>query len=982
VQPGSYQLVFSAKGFATYKLEHVVLEVNQTERHDVALQLGTVASSVQVRAESPLVQTDTTSVGSVIESKQVNQIPLNGRTNMFGLLALAPGVQGAGADPKISGSSWIGTNATMDGTANMEMENSRLSSADPSLESVQEFRVIDSTGSAEYGGGAAQVIVSTKSGTNEFHGSLFEYNRNRALSAKNFFATGLPKAPYNRNEFGGSLGGPIKRDKLFFFGAYEALTFRSSQTNSSAQPTAALLAGNFTGLAPVIDPYTKAQFPGNTIPADRISPVAKGFFPYFDSPNIASTKAAGLGTNYTVNIPTKQHNYRYEGRVDYAINSTNSLFVRYFYTDTYNQTAGPTEKFGGDLQPLNNQNATISYTSTLSPNLVNVAEFGLQRETDQFLSQNHNLNPSTLVPGITPFPGLGGLPAISITGFTGFSDGLGSGDTIPNYQFNDTLTWVKGKHTFKGGFSLLRYQFRSYGNQSPQYGAVSFNGQYTGNAFADFLLGYASGSSIPLGPSDITVRNYRYGFFFQDDWRMTNRLTMNIGLRYDLPTLFQNVRGPMVNWYPDLNSLVVLKGSYDSSAYPSLPIVSGQSVGLNTGNYIGNDLLQLAPRIGLAYRPLATSKLVVRAGYGIYYDSMPWKFGSYDLGANPPFAGTRSFEPAAGPIPTLFFNNAFPTGSGSTPSGVGVTALTSNYRYPMTHQWNFTIESQVAANTVLRATYLGAEREHSGMIDPINTPLPAPGPVQPHRPYQPFGSINLFANGQTANTQQLQLSALRRFSSGLSFEAEYSWTKELDGSLYDQTPPTVPNNWRLDRGNDPMIRQHYLIANYVYELPFGAGKRYLSSLHGISNLLLGGWETSGIVTLASGLPYSVTFTSSVLGWPSSRANIVGNPAAANPSIQQWFNPAAFALPAPFQYGDSAPYSLFGPGFSNWDLAAFKNFRFSERWNLQFRSEFFNVLNHPNFANPNSNISVPSRVGAITSTTGSPRVIQFALRLEF
>jgi len=286
------------------------------------------------------------------------------------------------------------------------------------------------------------------------------------------------------------------------------------------------------------------------------------------------------------------------------------------------------------------------------------------------------------------------------------------------------------------------------------------------------------------------------------------------------------------------------------------------------------------------------------------------------------------------------------------------------------------------ANMVLRATYLGDEREHSGALYPINTPLPAPGPVQPNRPYQPFGSINVFENGETSNTQQLQLAAERRFSSGLSFGIQYSWTKTLDGSLYDQSLPTVPNNIRLDRGNDPMIRQQYVIANYVYQVPFGRGRRFGSSMPKVVDAVLGGWETSGIVTLASGLPFSVTFDSSVQGWPSSRANIVGNPGVAHPSLTQWFNPAAYAVPAPFFYGNSAPNSLFGPGFSNWDTAAMKNFAVWERLNLQFRAEFFNALNHPNFANPNSDISVASRVGTITSTTGSPRVVQFALRLEF
>ena len=245
VEPGMYELSFDAKGFAPYRVQHLALEVSQTVRQDLTLQLGTVASTVQVTADRTLVQTDTSSVGSVIESNQIRRMPLNGRTNMFGLLALSPGVQRPGTNPRIGGSSYIGIQATMDGALNMEMENTRLSSADPSLESLGEFRVINSTGSAEYGGGTAQVIASTKSGTNAFHGSLFEYNRNRVTAAKNFFATGLPKAPYNRNEFGGSLGGPIKHDKLFFFGSYEALTFRSSTTNLTAQPTTALAERRF-----------------------------------------------------------------------------------------------------------------------------------------------------------------------------------------------------------------------------------------------------------------------------------------------------------------------------------------------------------------------------------------------------------------------------------------------------------------------------------------------------------------------------------------------------------------------------------------------------------------------------------------------------------------------------------------------------------------------------------------------------------------
>lgn len=981
-KPGNYDLVFDAKGFSSKTVRHLILAVNQTVRQDVELQLGSVSSSVQVAAKDTLVQTDTSSVGSVIDSTQIRNMPLNGRTNMFGLLALSPGVQQAGTNPRIGGSSYIGVQATMDGTLDMEMENTRLSTADPSLESLGEFRVIDSTGSAEYGGGTAQVIVSTKAGSNEFHGTLFEYNRNRVTSAKNFFATGLPKAQYNRNEFGGSLGGPIKHDKLFFFGSFEALTFRTANTSLTAQPTAALLNGNFSGLGVIKDPFTNQAFPNNQIPVSEIDPSAKALSAYFATPNLPSATPGGLGTNYLANLSARQHNYRYEGRVDYAISSKNLLFARYFYTDIFNYFPGSTEKIGGDNQPLAQQNFVVNDTQSITPNLVNVAVFGMQRETDRFFSQNVAVNPGSLVSGIVPYPGLGGVPSVSITGFTGLSDALGSGDTIPNYHASETITWTTGKHTIKGGVSFLRYQFLSYGNQDPKYGALAFTGQYTGNAFADFLLGYLAGSSKPLGPSNITARNYRYGFFLQDDWRVTNKLTVNAGIRYDLPTLYQNVTGQMVNWYPNLNSLVILKGENDASAYPSLPIITGQSVGLNTGNYLNNDLKQFAPRIGFAYRPLASNRLVLRGGYGIYYDPMPWQYGSYILGTNPPFAGTVSYEPSSNTVPTLLLSNAFPSGSGSTPSGVNIVAQDPSARYPLTHQWNATVETQLGSNMVLRATYLGSEREHSGMIYPINTPLAAPGAVQPRRPYQPFGSISWYTNGQTANTQQLQLSLRRSYSTGLTFGIEYSLTKALDSSPTDKGTPYVPNNWRLDRGNDSSIRTHYLVANYVYELPFGRGKRFLSDLSSLGDALLGGWQTSGVVTAGSGLPYSVTFTSNVLGWPSGRADIVGDPSVSSPSVSRWFNPAAYALPTPFAYGNSAPNSLWGPGLVTWDMGVFKNFRLYENSTLQFRSEFFNTLNHANFRNPQSNISVPSQVGSILGTSTDPRVVQFALRLEF
>jgi hypothetical protein len=627
----------------------------------------------------------------------------------------------------------------------------------------------------------------------------------------------------------------------------------------------------------------------------------------------------------------------------------------------------------------------------LTPNLVNLATYGSISEVDHFYSQNNNVNPSSIIPGLTQeFPGLGGLPTIDITGFTGILDTINSGDDIPTYDFTDELTWSKGKHTVKGGFSFARYQFFDYGNNG--HGTFSFNGQYTGNSFADYLLGYLANSS-EADPAGAIPRNERYSWFAQDNWRVTPRLTLNYGLRYDLPTQFTNVQGGfaptgalsflggMANWYPELNQIVVLKGTGKPNSFPGVPFVSGASVGLTPKNYLDNDVLQFQPRLGFIYSPLNKSRLIIRGGYGLYYDAMPWKFGSYELAVNPPFAASQSFEPSAGNVPSLFFDNPFPTNSSISPNEVGINAEAKNLRYPRTNMWNLTIESQLSSNTAVRISYLGSSRIHSGALESPNTPPLAPGPIQPRRPYQPFGAITVLNNVLTSDTNQLQLGAVRTFSSGLSYGVQYSFIKTLNEQAYDRTLPTDPQNLAYDRGNDPLIRHSSLVANYVYELPFGRGKRYLSSLPTVLNATLGNWETSGIVTLQSGLPYSVTFDSPLEGWTSNRADIVGKPHVPHPGIQQWFDPAAFSLPAPYTYGNSGANAFFGPGFNDWDLGAFKNFVVHEKLRLQFRAEFFNVINHPTFSNPINDISSPS-VGSLNSTSNSPRVIQFALRADF
>jgi hypothetical protein len=984
VDPGIYRISVSAKGFKTAVAREITLYVNQTARVDLSLELGDVATQVEVQAAAPVVQSETSSVGSVVDSSQVEAMPLNGRASIYSLLALAPGVQASGSNPMISGGTWVGsTNMTVDGVTNNDVGNERLLGPIPSLDAIAEFKVMANGASAEFGRGGAQVIVATKAGTNEFHGSLFAFNRNRALSAKNFFATHLPKPAFNRNEFGGALGGPIVRNKLFFFGSFEGLRLSQSSTYVHAMPTAALKSGDFSNLPPIRDPFTGMPFPNNRIPADRISPVATELMKFLTDPNGPGTGAAGLGNNFTVNVPRRENMDRYSVRGDYQITSQDRFTARYYHVNNgpFLSPASGTDRFGnwGGFG-IATRNALGSYTRVISPTMINEFRFGFNEEENFRTPQNSDFDPSTLIPGlISPVPGLGGLPTVTITGFRTISDQPGSGDLKHSYEFFDNLSLTRGRHTIKAGFEFQRANAFNFQNPPPYRGNFAFDGRYTGHAFADFLLGTLSATGRVSKNVESEPVNNRYAAYVQDDWVAHARLTLNLGLRYEYASPFRNARGDMANFYPELGRIVVLAGEPDPRLASVLPVVPGSEVDLGPDNYVNKDRNNFGPRIGFAFRPLGTSKFVARGSYGIYYNVIAAYGGYFHLALNPPFRVAESFEPAPGTVPSLTFANPFP-GGGTVSGNPELWVIARDRRNPYHQQWNFTLEYELLANTAVRASYVGNKGTHLERNFNLNEPAPAPGAVQPRRPYQPFGNINYYESGRDSITHQLQLGAIRRFSSGLAFQFEYQLTKALGEQVFGN-PPMDNRNTRLDRGNLDFIRRHYATLNYIYDLPFGRGRRWLGSLSGVADKLISGWQIAGISSMGTGQPFSVTFTSQMLGWPSSRADIVGDPEVSDPSITQWFNPAAFAAPAPFTYGNSARNLLFGPGFFSWDAAVFKNTALTETVNLEFRTEFFNVLNHPNFGNPASNISVPATVGRISSA-GAARDIQFGARLSF
>lgn len=987
--PGTYQIAVSSDGFKSAIRRNINIFVNQTARVDFQLEMGSVATSVDVTTSAPVVQSETSSVGNVVDENQVRAMPLNGRTGINGLMAMAPGVQQAGSNPAIAGAAYRGgTGQTVDGVSNDDAIGERLLGQMPSLDSVGEFKVIASAAPAEFGK-SAQVIIASKSGTNDLHGSLFEFNRNAVLAAKAKNAQTIAKPPFNRNEYGGSVGGPIIKNKLFYFGSFEGLRLVQSSTTQQSMPRPAMKSGDFSALLPatvIKDPLNGLPFVGNVIPNSRISSTSQQFLKFMPDPNLPGQGTAGLGTNFVANVPQHQPNDRYSIRGDYQLSDRDSISARYFWTNNgpYS-TAGGGVLFGNwDGYGISSKNFAGQYTRVITPTIANVFRVGLNYWEDYRTPQNHDFDPSTIIPGVpAPLEGLGGLPTISMVGYTTLQDQPGSGDVNHQRQFADALSWERGRHSLKFGVDFSRVDVVNRQNSSPYRGSFSFDGRYSGNSFADFLLGDLSTTSRATSNFVLDDVNYRFSAYAQDDWRIHPKLTLNIGLRYDYQSPWEK-NNELALWDRDLNSLVLVNGSAQPLWNGVVPIVDGKSLGITPSNYMNLGKRNFAPRIGFAYRPFGTPKFVIRAAYGIYYNVMGEYDGAVDLrdlGLNPPFRASQTFLGSNNGVPNLTWNDPWAgTGTSSTATPPNVYAVDKNFRIGYSQQWNYTLEFEPLSNTAVRLSYVGSKATHFVQASNINDPLPSSLAVQPRRQYQPWGNIYYYTSDRNQILNQLQIGVTRRYSSGLAFGAEYQFTRALGGP-YDGGTLTTWTNAALDRGNSGQYVRHYLVMNYIYDLPIGKGKLLLSHVNGIADKIASGWQIAGIATIASGNFLSVGFSSNRTGWNSGRANIAGDPYAVSQDQYHWFNTAAYAVPAAYTYGNSAPNSLIGPGSFSWDSALFKQTPITERLKLEVRMEAFDVLNHANLGNPGTNVSVPASFGIITGRNNS-RVVQFGARLTF
>jgi hypothetical protein len=989
--PASYELRVELTGFRTVDVKQITLLTSQTIRNDIRMEPGELQQTVSVEAAAPVVNSESSSVASNVDAHTVVTLPLNGRT-LDRLIGITAGnTSDSASNPKLGGSlHWGGNFFTIDGVGFNDLGNGGAAysyqtalTTTPSVDTIQEFKIETNNAKAENEGSAAISII-TKSGTNQLHFTLFEFNRNRVAAAKEFFATGLPKPPYNRNEFGATAGGPVIKNKTFFFGSYEGLRQRTARTNVLSVGTAAMRAGNFSGLGVIRDPLDPAgtPFPNNIIPTNRLSPQAQTLVGFVPLPNQAGTVgSSGPANNYAVNVGNVLDVNRYTAKGDHIFNSKNSISVTMGYSkgSPYFVALGTPANYGhfGDGGYIT-KNASLGYNRTFSPTVLNEARYSYFNHASIRIGQNTTFDPTTIFPTLyKPLP-IGGLPNVAIAGFQGIGDSGGS-DRAPQItqQLTDNLSIVKGAHTLKMGADIAFGRISTNpGAGGAAFGSFTFGNRFSNNSYADFMLGFPTSTQRQTPQLNNLLYNTRYGLYIQDDWKVNSKLTLNYGLRYTLQTQTQERDGSFANFDFGKGVYVIRteNGQLPRLAIPRLlaayPYVESEKNGWES-NVITADHNNFGPRLGFAYRPFNDNKTVVRGGFGVFYNIIPVYIGIRQISlTNSPFLLTETFE--SGVTPTLSFANPFP-GAGALSPNPSIVAVNREIKNTSSIQYNFTIEREIFANTGLRVSYVGNKGTNVPWYNynrnlPIRQTL---GTIQSNRPYQPWADITTLDTNGNSITHQMQVEVVRRFSKGLFLQANYTWNKTLD-NVPIVGGPQNPYDASLDRANGEAIRPRVAYISASYELPFLR-----------KNKILGGWQLAGIGQFRSGTPFSVGFVPNQAGWYATRADVASSEVyPPNQSITQWFNPAAFAVPAPFTFGNSARNMLFGPGQMIIDMSVLKDFRFGENHFLQFRAEAFNMPNHPSFGVPAANISVPASVGRITSTSVPARSVQFGLKLVF
>jgi len=1009
---GAYSVSVEARGFKKSVQDGIPLRVQDRLRADFRLEVGEITQTVEVTAEVPLLQSETSSLGQVMDTRRVAELPLNGR-NFIQLIALTPGAYIPQRNNSLYQDFLIGINGNriqnnnflLDGVNNNTTDNNNAPVL-PSPDALAEFKVQSNLLPAEFGRGLGGTInITIRSGTNDFHGGVFEFLRNSEMDANAYFNSGRPKPLFQQNQFGFAMGGPVRLSKLyngtdrtFFFGDYGATRVRKGLTRIFTVPTTPVRQGDFSGGATIFDPQTtqpdpggrgfvRAAFPGNRVPTNRFDPIMQKYLALYPLPN-----RAAVANNFVLNPKFTDDNNQGDVKLDHRFSASDSMFVRY---SMGNRTFViplnvPDVPFNGYFaaneflpQVINNRGVAIGHTHTFSPRLINELRVGYNRlyATVTPRSGGRNLSEEFGIPGVPGDRQGNGLATVGITGFSTLGDSFDTRRGQNVYQVLDNVSLVQGRHSFKMGFDHRRTGFNLNQGSSPR-GNFGYTGVFSqnpqarpgsGNPFADFLLGYPNSSNIGnLVHMGIRIRNY--SAFLQDDWKATSRLTLNIGLRYEYTTPVTEVANRMANFDLGANNVITARaGSLRERALANA------------------DRNNFAPRFGVAYQVSANT--VLRTGYGIFHTLED--AGHHNPTFNPPFQVNLSFpsdqvnpatsrRPAQGfPVITLAgdFRNLF----------LNVNGRPFDFAAAYSQQWNFTVERQIGS-VLVEAAYVGNKANKLMANRNINQPTPGPGSVNDRRLFPGWGNIGFQEPRGNSIYHALQMKGEKRFSKGHAFLASYTFAKAIDDSDSTQLSTTSgtgnlqdQRNLRGERSRSFQDVRNRLVVSYIYELPFGPGKPFLSSLGKGWNRVAGGWQVNGITVVQSGRAFTVNsnFDHSNTGSANIRPDATGiSPELprSERSVGRLINPAAYRLPVGTAYGNTGRNTGTGPGQANFDFSVFKNIRLDAdgKRTVQFRAEFFNLLNTPQFQIPNRTFGTP-QFASITDTINDNRDIQMGLK---
>jgi hypothetical protein len=1049
--PGHYTIKVDKAGFKTYDQSGITIAIDQLAQINAQLAVGSEDQNVEVTSAPPVIQTQDSSVGQVIDSQSIQNTPLNGRLSVMGLIALSPGVQGVGAQDQLavrgltyavgtgSRNSYGGLGSTLDGVVNKEVTLQRSEPEVPSLDALAEFKVLTTGAPAEFNE-PSQVIVVTASGTNKYHGELLWYNRSKGTAAKTYFGGASARPYYERNEYGGNFAGPITiphiyngKDRSFFFVAFEGFRLNQSANVNSQEPTILERQGIFTDFTqPIINPATGLAFANQTITS--INPVSAQLL------NLLYPKptTSGTGTNTFELVPYTSQAKRFSLHVDHKLSDRDQIrgtvLVAHYGPNPDVGSSSLQGGFSGDGE--HNTNAILGWTHTFSPTLLIDTYASYFHLPIYRTPQNVGTKWESIIPGLSSQL-IEGAPQISISNITSVSE-AGSKDLEQAAQINTAVTKVLAHHTIKTGFSLIYDNHWNDSAVSPQRGSYSFNGQYTSCttafssacttsgapwAFADFLLGLPA-TTGQGSPGNFITRNIseQYAAFIQDDWKPLPKLTINVGLRYDLQWFKPGPYGEFSLYVPSLAKVVVFGSSYPTGAISSyvnslqasnlIALSSNASIPNNPFAYLGRPNKNWAPRFGFAYQMWPNT--VVRGAFGIYFNLLPASYMG-DMFGTLPFEASETFTNSKVYASAFTMSNPF-SATGAFSANPSVNAE-HKLVTPYTEEYNLAVEHQFPGALDLRIGYVGQhnlkQNNASGSgTTTINLNLANPpvvgATVQSTNLHQPFASIPLNVVPMFhSNMNSLQIGLHKQYSHGLAVGAEYQWTRVLGTeNIENPSGANVNDSYGPVGGITPQVLQ----LSYSYALPMGHGQALFGSAGDLTNKIVHGWQISGITDAQTGQPFSVTYSApgSPVGLVGGRANVVpGVPLYPGTKTRaQWFNPAAFTAPPCYNangtfncstytssmptsyatYGTSGYDMLRGPRFQDWDMSLQKNTSWHDHYNVQLRADAFNVFNHPNFGTPNSSISNTSTVGTITSISGTPsyeqRTMEFALKFNF